>query len=114
MPYLKLATNVDMDQDSARRLCEELTDLASRLLGKPKTYVMAHVEPGRALTFAGTHEPAAFLELKSIGLNAAACGEYSKALCAFVQDKLSASPDRVFIEFKAADGKLFGWNSGTF
>ena len=114
MPYIKLATNVDLDAAAGRELCEALTALASKLLGKPASYVMAHVEPGAVLTFAGSHDPAAFMELRSIGLDRAACAELAAALCGFLNTRLAVPPGRVFIDFRDIDPKMFGWNSKVF
>ena len=42
------------------------------------------------------------------------CAELSDKLCAFVKVELGISPDRVYIEFWDINGKMFGWNGGTF
>ena len=68
MPFLKIQTNQPLAEDTARQLAKKASALVATQLGKPESYVMTSVENNPAMTFAGTEEPLAFLELKSIGL----------------------------------------------
>ncbi|MEW5773998.1 MAG: phenylpyruvate tautomerase MIF-related protein [Thermodesulfobacteriota bacterium] len=114
MPYLKIETNADLGAGGADALAARASELVGELTGKPERWVMARVEAGAALRFGGAAEPAAFVEMKSIGLSAEACPRLAEALCAFLQAEAGIPPERVYIEFKDLERGMFGWKGGTF
>ena len=114
MPYLKIQTNQNLPLEGTRNLAKKASALVARLLGKPESYVMTSVENNPAMTFAGTEEPLAFLELKSIGLPESATADASRALCELVASATGIDPERIYIEFSDAPRKMWGWNNGTF
>jgi phenylpyruvate tautomerase PptA (4-oxalocrotonate tautomerase family) len=114
MPYIHVATNLSMDDGRARELNAGLSALAAELLGKPEKYVLARFSQGGVLTHGGTADPAAMVELKSIGLPEDRTAELSDRICAHLKQELGISPDKVYIEFLDLKRNLFGWNSGTF
>jgi len=114
MPYLKIQTNQNLPQDSARKLAKKASALVASLLGKPESYVMTSVENNPAMTFAGTDEPLAFLELKSIGLPESLTADASRALCELVSTEAAIDSARIYIEFSDAARKMWGWDKGTF
>lgn len=83
-------------------------------LKKPESFVMVSIKADLPLMFGGTDEPTAFVRLKSIGLPEDRCPELSKEICDFLEQELKVQPNRVFIDFKALDRPLFGWNRKTF
>jgi len=112
MPYLKIQTNREVaDRDL---LMKEMTDLLMDLLAKPEKYIMIAVEPVTDMYFGGNNEPAAFVELKSIGFPPDSTPKLSEAICKLLQMQLGISPERVYIEFSDAPRHMFGWNSDTF
>ncbi|MDK2957267.1 MAG: phenylpyruvate tautomerase [Desulfovibrionales bacterium] len=114
MPYIEVTTNVDASPETARSWSEMLSALASELLSKPESYVMACVKPGTALLFGGSADPAAHVRLDSIGLSREACPELSRKLCSFLEERLGVAPSRVYIDFRDLDRGRFGWDSKTF
>jgi hypothetical protein len=54
------------------------------------------------------------VELKSISLTPESCAALSKSLCEFLNTELGVSPERAYVEFWNINGKMFGWNGGTF
>lgn len=114
MPTLRLLTNVEITPESRPALMARASRTVAEILGKPESYVMVILEDGRELMFAGTADPAAYLELKSLGLPESRTPEFSRALCALLADTLGIAPERVYIEFAAPPRHLFGWNSATF
>ena len=114
MPYLKIVTNQALPPGGAQALAAKASAVAGGLLGKPELWVMAQVVDGAALVFGGTDMPAAFVELKSIGLPAAECARLSRALCAFLTEEAGIPSDRVYIEFANLERTTFGWNGETF
>jgi len=114
MPYLKIETNADLGPGGAPALAAKASRMASELTGKPERWVMARVEAGAALLFGGSDAPAAFVEMKNIGLTAAACPGLAEALCEFLEAEAGIPPERVYIEFTTLEPGMFGWKSGTF
>ena len=112
MPYLKIQTNIRIKDKI--EIMQEATALLSTILGKPKQYIMVALEPASAMVFAGTDEPLAFLELKSIGLPENETAALSAEICEFIQKSLGISKERIYIEFSDVKRHLFGWNGKTF
>jgi len=114
MPFLKIQTNTDLPEAAARALAARASALVAAQLGKPERYVMASVETNPAMQFAGSTDPLAYLELKSIGLPESSTGDASRALCELVSSETGIDPERIYIEFSDAARKMWGWNSSTF
>lgn len=114
MPTLRLLTNVEIAPESRPELLSRASRTVAELLGKPESYVMVILEGGRDLLFAGTSDPAAYLELKSLGLPESRTPEFSRALCGLLAENLAIPPERIYIEFSAPPRHLFGWNNATF
>lgn len=114
MPFLKIQTNQSLPEADAKSLAARSSAVVADQLGKPERYVMTSVETNPAMQFAGTDEPLAYLELKSIGLSESITADVSQALCKLVADETGINPDRIYIEFADAPRKMWGWDSGTF
>ncbi len=114
MPLLNLETNQPIPQHRLSALLAEASALVARQLGKPEAYVMVKLGHNPAMWFAGSGEPLAFLQLKSIGLPESATADLSAALCEFMEQALEVPRDRVYIEFVDAPRKMWGYNGTTF
>ena len=112
MPVLKVQTNAEIADK--KKFMEEATALLSKVLHKPPQYIMILPEPGMEMMFGESSDPAAFVELKSIGLPENETAEISAELCSFLENKLGVPQSRMYIEFSNAEGHMFGWNGGTF
>jgi len=112
MPYLSVQTNVPVDDELA--LIKRLSAQTADMLGKPESYVMVHVQAGAALCFAGSSEPAAYVQLKSLGLPEAQTAAFSEQLCRILHSELAVDISRIYIEFSAPQRHMWGWNGGTF
>ncbi|MEW8026212.1 MAG: phenylpyruvate tautomerase MIF-related protein [Candidatus Thiodiazotropha sp.] len=114
MPLLKITTNRPLDQDRLDELLKHASETVAAILGKPERYVMISIEHNPQMLFAGSSDALAYLELKSIGLPDDQTRSISNALCQLMEQQLAVSPDRVYIEFSAAERHQWGWNSSTF
>lgn len=114
MPYLKIQTNHDVDEDAKKQTLTKASAVVADALGKPEKYVMVAFEPPQPMLFAGTDEPCAYLELKSIGLPQSQTKSLSSELCNMIQESLKVPAERVYIEFADAPRAMWGWNRGTF
>ncbi len=112
MPVLSIQTNA-LVQDKTNFLTQASLWVAEAL-SKPESYVMIHLSDDETMSFSGTTEPLAYVELKSLGLTSSQTAGLSKTLCAFLQKELQVDASRIYIEFSAPERAMFGWNSGTF
>lgn len=114
MPMLRILTNAKPLPEDRPGLLSRASRTVAEMLGKPESYIMVILEDGRDMLFAGTRAPAAYLELKSLGLAETKTAAYSRALCDLLGTALGIPAERVYIEFTAPPAHLFGWNGGTF
>jgi len=114
MPLVKLQTNIDINDSDRYAMSKDVSELAARELGKPESYVMVIIEPTTSMLFAGTKDPACYIELKSIGLPESKTKDLSAALCTFINEQLTINKDRIYIEFADAPRAMWGWNGATF
>ena len=68
------------------------------------------------MLFAGSSEPLAYLELKSLGLDPEQnqTGKLSESLCKLITKHLEIEANRIYIEFSAPERKMWGWDGRTF
>ncbi len=114
MPYLKIQTSARPDPQSEKETLATLSAEVAAMLGKPERFVMVAMEGGVPMVFAGTDEPAAYLELKSLGLPQEKTAEYSARLCALIETHLAIPKGRIYIEFASPERHMFGWDGRTF
>jgi phenylpyruvate tautomerase len=114
MPYLRIQTNLPLNKKADRTMLKQASALVAAELGKPEDYVMVAVQPDTPMSFAGTDDPAAFIELKGIGLPAAKSQRLSQVLSGLVNQHLGIPIDRIFLNFADVPPNLWGWNGDTF
>ena len=114
MPLLKIHTNVEREPGDSQPSLLRASRLVADKLGKPERYVMATLQAGIPMVFAGSEAPAGYLELKSIGLPADRTADLSAALCDFMHEEFGVRAERVYIEFADAAPAMWGWKGGTF
>ena len=113
MPYLTVQTNV-ADSQITNDFLKQLSAKVAEVVGKPEQYVVIHVSGGQKLFFAGTNDPAAIMELASIGLSSGQTANISNVIMSFFEEKLSIKTSRIYIKFTNVTGNMMGWNKGTF
>ncbi len=114
MPYFHIRTNLPVSEEKADAILAEASKRLAEELGKPERYVMVELSAGANLHFSGNKEPAAYVELKSIGLSEAQTQPLAGFVCNFLEEQCDIPPSRVYIEFINIPGKFWGWNGGTF
>lgn len=114
MPYLKLTTNVAISDLNPQDLLSSLSKLMAQETGKPEAYVLVETKENKSMLFAGSDQPLAYLECKSIGLSDKQVKSLSAAITQALNDKLKIKGDRVYIEFSNCQGNYWGWNGSTF
>ena len=116
MPLINVYSSANPpERGQADELLLGLSQVVSKVLGKPERYVMTCLTPTLGMTFGGTKEPACFVELKSIGqMSPAITRQLSAEICQRLQASLGVASDRIYIGFSEAQGHLWGWNGSTF
>jgi len=112
MPLLTLCTNTSIDKPETLAL--NASKFVAELLSKPESYVMVKIESAQTLSFAGNCEPAAHLQLKSLGLPQEKTTQFSLALCEFIESQLNINSERIYIEFFNPERTMWGWDKRTF
>jgi len=114
MPYFSIETNSVMEEETKQALLKKATVFIAVMLGKPESFVMVSISPGADLVFGGNNQPAAFVQLKSIGMPKDRCTDFSGKICGFINQELNIPKERIYIDFIDLNAKMFGWNGKTF
>ena len=114
MPYLKILINRTLEAEKSKAVLASASQKIANELGKPERYVMVELSANPAMLFGGTDEPAAYVELKSIGLPSGQIKALSQALCSLLETSLGIAPSRTYIEFTDVKGSFWGWGGSTF
>lgn len=114
MPYLSIQTNQAINEDKIDALLKKTSHAVAEILGKPESYVMTALQDNTPMSFAGNSDPAAYVQLKSLGLPESSTTDFSQAICSLVSSELGISADRIYIEFSGPDRHMWGWNNKTF
>lgn len=104
MPCLRIETNVKTDRI---QLALAASQALAEAVGKPEAKVQVAVFTDVAMTHAGTDDPAAFVEVRSVGLKPADCTDLAAKLSAFIKTSIGVEPVRTYIAFHAIDPTLF-------
>ena len=110
MPLLNISTNTKIKNEQI--LLAKSSDFISSLTGKPINFIMVKLTHSLSMNFAGTDEPCAFIEIKSIG--SLVPSKMSKPICEFFSNELGILTERIYISFQDVDSKNWAWNSKTF
>jgi phenylpyruvate tautomerase len=114
MPLARITTSKASSPEIGQSLLAALSRLVAERLGKPEEYVMTCLVHA-PMTFAGSGQPCALLELKSIGrFQPQQTRELSAALCALLAEHLAIPSSRIYIEFSDVTGYLWGHDGETF
>ena len=114
MPYLSILTNARVADARHSELLGAVSRVVASQLSKPENYVMVSIAPGHRLAFAGSEEPAAFLELRSIGLPDAKRGSLCTELTDLIAEFCGIARDRIFLVMVDVDAKLWDHDGKTF
>ena len=115
MPLLRIVTSANPPEKTRSPLLAELSRFVADKLRKPESYVMTSLVTDATMTFAGTPEPACFVELKNIGtFSAEQTATLSAELCTRLEKAIGVPSNRIYIEFTNAQGHLWGHDGETF
>ena len=114
MPYLSIFTIARVADARQSELLAAASRILASQLGKPENYVMVSIAVDQRLAFAGSEEPAAFLELKSIRFPDAKRGSLCAELTDLIAEFCGIARDRIFLAMVDVDPKLWSQNGKTF
>lgn len=117
MPLVRIITSAAVSPDKKTdELLSRLSKLAATAFGKPERWVMTCLEPTAKMTFAGTTEPACYVEVKNLGVMTPELTErLSQEVCEVLTQALAVHSSRIYIEFTGlTDKHLWGWDGSTF
>ena len=114
MPYLKIQTNLPLTKKAELTVLKTASSLVAQELQKAEEFVMIAVQPDTPMLFAGSDEPVAFLELKSVSLPARKTKPLCRSLCALIEEHLGIAKDRVYVKFISVKKGMWGWKGDTF
>lgn len=116
MPLIQIVSSAEPPAADARaRLLDKLSRLLATHFGKPEQWVMTSLGPRVEMTFGGTTEPAAYIEVKNVGNMTP---EDARRITADVTREVSLAlgvrENRIYIELTDAKPHLWGHDGGTF
>ena len=114
MPYLKIQTNLPLGKKSEHSILRIVVVRSSTEWEKPEALVMVALQPDTAMLFAGTDDPVAFLELKSVGLPARKTKALSRSLCELIEQHFGIDRGRVYVKFIDVQRGMWGWKGDVF
>ena len=111
MPLINVRMSIPKPDD-ADALLQELSATLANQTGKPEAYVMTLLESDVPMTFAGSSDPCAFIEIRSIG--ALKPPAMTSAFCSLVNTKTGIPINRIYVAFDDVNASHWGWNGSTF
>jgi hypothetical protein len=116
MPLLDIVTSATLPPAATTdALLQDLSREIARLLGKPEAYVVTSLAPRARVTFAGTFEPACYVEIKNIGVFSQCPNRQDQRRDLHAARGSARRPaDRIYIEFANVEAHLWGYDGGTF
>lgn len=113
MSYLKIQTNQSVRKKSEGEILRTASELVATELGKPKELVMVALEGDIPLIFGGSDAPAAFLELKSVGIPAHKMKSLCHALSALINMQLGIPEPRIYVKLIDVPHGMWGWQGNA-
>jgi phenylpyruvate tautomerase PptA (4-oxalocrotonate tautomerase family) len=114
MPFLSILTNVTVPEEHQEKLIASASRVACTILEKPEEYMMLALQTGVPIHFAESYRPAAFLDLRSIGLPEGKSEKLAATLTAIVGSELAIPSDRIYLNFTDVPRNQWGWKGATF
>lgn len=114
MPLIKVQASVTPQRMTVETMLKELSSSLAAHLGKPEAYVMTVFEGNVPMTFAGSTDPACYIEVKSIGTMGSKTKAMSQDFCTKIETALGVPANRTYIGFADETGAMWGWNGTTF
>jgi len=114
MPLVRVQLSVAIDDQARASMMAELSRAVAQALGKPESYVMVVLEPQRSMLMGASDDPAALVEVRSVGtISPGQATELSGALSAVIT-KAGVDTRRIYSNFTGVPGAMWGMGGSTF
>lgn len=114
MAYIRIQTNCYVDETFQDALLTALSQLVARRLGKSEAQVMITIQDSTKMCLGGTYDPAAFVELRSLELDAEDTTPLADAIAVDLKRYLQIPMDRVYIIFTGVTESMWAWHNNAF
>jgi phenylpyruvate tautomerase len=114
MPWLSIQTNRALRDEQQSKLLDTASEVVASQLGKPQNYVMVSLAPAARIIFAGDQGPAAFVELRSIGIPDSKRNSLCAAITELIARTCEIRPDRIYVVLVDVNAKFWSLNGSTF
>lgn len=113
MPFINTKTTAPLNKDKKALLTKELSQIAKQCLGKGENWVMVGYEEQVDLSFQGSEENIAYIEVKLYGTpQASACDQMTAQVCDLLEKELGIPSNRIYVSYYPTN--QWGWNGGNF
>ncbi|XP_065182449.1 macrophage migration inhibitory factor-like [Sycon ciliatum] len=114
MPTVRIETNIPAST-VPEGFIEELSALASKLIGKPEKWICIIICADTPMSLGGSREPCAFVNVSSIGkISPEENQKYTEGFTPLISEKLKIPADRFYLQYYCQDANDVGWNGQTF
>ncbi|XP_064612861.1 macrophage migration inhibitory factor-like [Liolophura sinensis] len=114
MPTLIINTNTPGSK-VPQGFLNEATNVVAEMLGKPASFVAVRVHTDQVMSFGGTQDPCATVDLMCIGkMGPDVNDQHTVTIGNFIQSKLCIPLNRLYINFYDLERHNVGWNGKTF
>uniref|UniRef100_A0A7E4VTN7 L-dopachrome isomerase n=1 Tax=Panagrellus redivivus TaxID=6233 RepID=A0A7E4VTN7_PANRE len=113
MPILTITTNATKSAFPKEDTVLALSKLVAKLTGKPESYVNVIINADAIISFGGSAEPAAYVELASIG-GFSNANSVAKALTDAVNQHLKVPKDRFYVKLTDVPASELAFRGQTF
>jgi len=114
MPWLSIQSNQALRDEQQTELLDAAAEVVASQLGKPQNYVMVSLAPAARIIFARDQSPAAFVELRSIGIPDLKRNSLCAAITELIARTCEIGPDRIYVVLVDVNAKFWSLNGSTF
>lgn len=114
MAYIRIQTNCYVDETFQDALLTALSQMVSKRLGKTEDHVMITIQDSTKMCLGGSYEPAAFVELRSLDLDAEDTTPLADSIAQDLKRYLQIPVSRVYIVFTGVHDSMWAWHDNAF
>ncbi len=113
MPFINTKTTKAISNSQKETLTSEFSTITRECLGKAENWVMTGYEDNASLSFQGSTENIAYVEVKTCGApSSAGTNQMTTKVCELLERELDIPADRIYVAFFSTND--WGWNGSNF
>lgn len=113
MPYIATKVTTPLTKETTDRLSAAYGKLIALFPGKTERWLMLDFTGDARMTFAGTDEPCAMIEVALFGkADDASYDKMTAAVCDLIEKECAIPGDRIYVKYEEVEH--WGWNGGNF